>query len=170
MGPLIPLFRTFGDICPGFQSKDGSLACFLACVILKFTSGVTPADCIEVSMAAEAFWSMYLQACPQALVEGSGLEPTTVHAAHSKHGHCKPFGHSTSARKKQFIPKGMESNQMNATIEFWRLSLCQSTSVDSITIKYNGQWTCWKRLELRHPRGTSLNLLSSFTGQGSHQI
>ena len=44
-----------GDVCPGFQSQGGTLACFLACVILRFTSGVTPADYIEVNMAAEHF-------------------------------------------------------------------------------------------------------------------
>ena len=26
MGPLTPLYWTFGDICPGFQSQDGPLA------------------------------------------------------------------------------------------------------------------------------------------------
>ena len=26
VGPLIPLFRTYGDVCPGFQSQGG-LAC-----------------------------------------------------------------------------------------------------------------------------------------------
>ena len=89
LGPLIPLFWTSGDICPGFQSKGGSLACFLTCVVLRFTSGATPADCIEVSMAAKPFQTTYLQMCPQALVEDwarPGLEPMTVHAAHSKHG------------------------------------------------------------------------------------
>ena len=55
MGLLIPLFWTSGDVYPGFHSQGGSLACFLACVIIRFTSGVTPADCIEVSMAAEPF-------------------------------------------------------------------------------------------------------------------
>ena len=50
VGPLIPLFWTSGDVCPGFQSQSGSLACFLACVILRFTSGMTPA---KVSMAAD---------------------------------------------------------------------------------------------------------------------
>ena len=37
-------YSCFGDICPGFQSQGGSLACFLTCVILRFTFGVTPAD------------------------------------------------------------------------------------------------------------------------------
>ena len=34
-------FWTSGEVCPGFQSQGGSLLCFLACVILGFTSGVT---------------------------------------------------------------------------------------------------------------------------------
>ena len=60
MGPLIPLLQTSGDICPWFQSQGGSLfACFLTCVILRHTSGVTHANCIEVSMAAEPFQSTY---------------------------------------------------------------------------------------------------------------
>ena len=52
-------------------SKPGwvSFACFLACVTLRFTSGVIPADCVEVSMSAEPFWSTYLQTCPQALTK-----------------------------------------------------------------------------------------------------
>ena len=29
MGPLIPLLWTSGDVCPGSQSQDGSLACML---------------------------------------------------------------------------------------------------------------------------------------------
>ena len=69
VGPLIPLFCTSGDFCPGLKSQGGSLVCFLTSVILRFTSGVTPADCIEVSIAAKSFWSTYLQTCPQALVE-----------------------------------------------------------------------------------------------------
>ena len=48
---LIPLFWTSGDICLGFQSQGRSLACFLACVILRFISGVTSAHFIEVGMA-----------------------------------------------------------------------------------------------------------------------
>ena len=50
----------------------GRMDPFLTCVILRFTSGVTPADCIEVSMAAEPFQSRYLRTCPQALVEVRG--------------------------------------------------------------------------------------------------
>ena len=63
------MFWTSDDICPGFQSHGGSLACFLACVILRFISGARLTDCIEVSMAAVPFQSTYLQImCPQALV------------------------------------------------------------------------------------------------------
>ena len=43
------------DVCPGFESQGGFLACFLTCVILRLTFSVTPADCIEYSMAAEPF-------------------------------------------------------------------------------------------------------------------
>ena len=55
MGPLIPLFWTSGNVCPGFQHQGGSLACFLAWVILRFTSGVIPVNCKGVSMAAKPF-------------------------------------------------------------------------------------------------------------------
>ena len=84
----------YGDVCPGFQSQGRSLTCFLTCVILRFTSGVTPADCIEVSMAAKSFQFMYLQTCPQALAE--------VHFSNSWPSmwwaqRCIPFGHSGSA-------------------------------------------------------------------------
>ena len=56
MGPLIPLFWTSDDVSPGFQSQGGSLACVVLSPayheFLRFTSGTTPADCIEVSMVA----------------------------------------------------------------------------------------------------------------------
>ena len=55
MGSLIPLFWTSGDVCPGFQSQGGSLARFVACVILRFNSGVTPADSIKFGMATKPF-------------------------------------------------------------------------------------------------------------------
>ena len=48
--PLILLFLTSREVCPGFQSQGGSLfACFFACMILKFTSAATPAHCVEVN-------------------------------------------------------------------------------------------------------------------------
>ena len=47
VGPLIPLFWTSGDICPGFQSQGG-FPCLCASSpvynrFLRFTSGATPA-------------------------------------------------------------------------------------------------------------------------------
>ena len=73
-------------------SQGGSLAWFNASVILRFTSGVTLADCIEVSMAAKPFRSMYLQIlCWQAMV---GVR---THNHYATAQHCKPFGHSGSA-------------------------------------------------------------------------
>ena len=59
--PLIPLFWTSGDVYPEFQRQSESLVCFLSSVILRFTSGGTPADCTEVSMSADPFPSIYLQ-------------------------------------------------------------------------------------------------------------
>ena len=32
MGLLIPLFWTFRDVCPGFQSPGGLFACVLSCL------------------------------------------------------------------------------------------------------------------------------------------
>ena len=52
MWPLIPLFWTSGDVCPGFQSQGGFPQLCASSpahnIFLRFTSGVTPADCIEV--------------------------------------------------------------------------------------------------------------------------
>ena len=47
--------------------------CFTACVILRFTTGVTFADCVEVSMAAEPFQSMYSSIPFNHSGSGSGL-------------------------------------------------------------------------------------------------
>ena len=54
--PLIPLFCTSGDIPPGFQSQGGSLfVCFLECVICRFTTGVTHADCNRDQHGSQTF-------------------------------------------------------------------------------------------------------------------
>ena len=42
---------------------------FVGPLMLRFTSSVTPADCIKVSLVAEPFRSTYLQTCPKPLVE-----------------------------------------------------------------------------------------------------
>ena len=57
VGPLIPLFWTSGDVCPGFQSQVGS-PCLHASLpkctrILRFTSGATPAEVLAASMACQ---------------------------------------------------------------------------------------------------------------------
>ena len=38
MGPLIPLLWTSGDVCPGVQSKGGSLACMLCHLCATYSS------------------------------------------------------------------------------------------------------------------------------------
>ena len=57
------LFWTSDDVYLGFQSQGGSpcLRVSLPSCILRFTSGVTPADLLAASMAAELFSSTYLR-------------------------------------------------------------------------------------------------------------
>ena len=59
MGSLIPVFWTSCDDCPVFQSHGGySSLCALspACnEILRFMSGMIPADLLAVNMVAEPF-------------------------------------------------------------------------------------------------------------------
>ena len=84
MGPLTPLFWTSGDVCPGFWSQSVSLfACFLTCAILRFTSSVTPVDCIEVSISIGGGSGQALNSWP------------SVWWAQ----HCIPLGHSSLASK-----------------------------------------------------------------------
>ena len=56
---LIPLFWTSEDVCPGFQSQGWSLGSHASSPtyngFLRFISGVTPADRLSVSIAAESF-------------------------------------------------------------------------------------------------------------------
>ena len=119
-GPLIPLFWTSGYISPGFQNQGGSLACFLTCVILRFTSSVTPAGCKEVSMVAEPFQSTYLQMCLQVLVEvqaGPGLKPMTIRAVRSKHS---AVNHSATPARPD-IHLFVDIMSYHASIAFWLL-------------------------------------------------
>ena len=61
--PLISLFWISGDICPGFQSQYGFLACLPRRQHTRksrFTSDATPADLLPGSMAARPFRSIYL--------------------------------------------------------------------------------------------------------------
>ena len=60
MGPLIPLYRTSGDVSSRFQSQSGQplfVSSGGTCVTfsLKFSSGVTPADVLVASMTVEPF-------------------------------------------------------------------------------------------------------------------
>ena len=57
MGPLIPLFRTSGDICLRFQNHCGSLVCMPLCLhaIVSsdlYSTDVTPAGLLMSSIAA----------------------------------------------------------------------------------------------------------------------
>ena len=61
VGPLIPLFWTSSDVCPGFQSQDGSPHYHASLPvpnrILRIISGLMPADC----MAAKPFPSTIIE-------------------------------------------------------------------------------------------------------------
>ena len=63
--PLIPLFWTSGDVCPGFSSQGGSSCLHASSLahnrILRFIFGATPADFLAVSMAAKPFSPTYLR-------------------------------------------------------------------------------------------------------------
>ena len=82
VGLLIPLFWTSGDVCSGFQSQGGSLACFLTCVILRFTSG----DC-RSQYGSQVFLIHIPADVSTGIGGGSGLESITVRATRSKYGH-----------------------------------------------------------------------------------
>ena len=68
VGPLISLFWTSGEVCPGFKPGYTSLKCLLLSCngFLRFTSDVTSIDCIEVRMTAKLFRPTYLFTNPQA--------------------------------------------------------------------------------------------------------
>ena len=57
MGPLTALFWTSDDFCLGFQSQGGCLHSSLPVCkrILRFTSGVTPADLLAGNIASRWF-------------------------------------------------------------------------------------------------------------------
>ena len=55
-GTLIVSFGFLVMSALGFKPRvDPFCACVLACMILRFTSGATPTDCVEVSMACDPF-------------------------------------------------------------------------------------------------------------------
>ena len=60
VGPLIPLFWTFGDVSSGFQSQSEQTYFMHILHVLRFTSGATPADVLATTMAAEPFSSTVL--------------------------------------------------------------------------------------------------------------
>ena len=86
VGPLIPLFWTSGDDCPGFQSQGEFLhLCSLSPVcngFPRFTCGVTPVDILTASMAVKPFHSCF---CMQALYSSPGSSIMLPHSNVMRH-------------------------------------------------------------------------------------
>ena len=92
VGPLIPLFWTSGDVCPGFQSQGG-LACMLSCLraipqVHLWCNTCRPLDSQHGSRATLTHilaavrrihknWWFQGQSRSSNLWPGLGLEPTT---------------------------------------------------------------------------------------------
>ena len=77
-GATDTLFRISGNVCPGFQNQGRISFCgFLTCVVLRFTSGVTLANCTDVSMTAKPF-DPYILADVSTSI-GGGLAGSQTH-------------------------------------------------------------------------------------------
>ena len=84
VGPLILLFWTSGDVCPGFRSQGGSLACMLSHLCAMDSSDSTLVQYLLLYSSqqgsqsfSESFEPLYLQMYLQTFM---GLKPTTEHA------------------------------------------------------------------------------------------
>ena len=106
VGPLIPLFRTSGDVCPGFQSQGG-LACMLSCLraipqIHLWCDTCRPLDGQHGSRATlthilaavrrihKHWWRRGRSRSPN-LWTGPGLEPATLPCRSTAHLTTRPF-------------------------------------------------------------------------------
>ena len=73
--PLLPLFWTSGDVCPGFQNQGGFLCMGASKRFLRFTSGGALADFLVASMPAKLFLITYLHTS----IESSPVHDRTLH-------------------------------------------------------------------------------------------
>ena len=106
MGPLIPLFRTSGDVCPGFQSQGG-LACMLSCLraipqIHLWCDTCRPLDGEHGSRATlthilaavrhiHKHWWHQGRSRGSNLWPGPGLKPATLPCRSTAHLTTRPF-------------------------------------------------------------------------------
>ena len=96
----------------------------------RFTSGATPADCIEVSMAAEPFWSTNLQT---SIGGGSGQTRARTHdrpCRTMQSLRCIPLGHSGSADCD-----GVESTKHNDGIKQWCCEMSNNDDVKLLSVR-----------------------------------
>ena len=96
VGPLIPLFWTSGDVCPGFQSQGG-LDCMLSCLSaipqihlwcdtcrpldIQHGSRATLTNILAAVRRIHKHWWCRGRSHGSNLWPGPRLEPTTYHAA-----------------------------------------------------------------------------------------
>ena len=113
VGPLIPLFRTSGDVCPGFQSQGG-LACMLSCLrtipqIHLWCNTCRPLDGQHGSRATlthilaaviriHKHWWRRGRSRGSNLWPGPGLEPATLPCHSTAHLTTRPFRLGTSMK------------------------------------------------------------------------
>ena len=106
MGPLIPLFRTSGDVCPGFQSQGG-LACMLSCLRAipqihlwcdtcrpldgKHGSRATLTHVLAAVRRIHKHWWRRGRSRGSNLWPGPGLEPATLPCRSTAHLTTRPF-------------------------------------------------------------------------------
>ena len=86
----------------GFKARGGSLTCVFspACnEFLRFTSSATPVEWYRCQHGSRPFL-IHIPDVSASIGGGSGLQPTTVRAAHSKHG---AVNHSATLARLQIL-------------------------------------------------------------------
>ena len=171
----------------GFKvTMDPLLAYFLTCVILRFTSGATPADCIEVSMAGRPFQYIYLQ-----IPCGEGLNPWPYMLYHSAVYHSATWAWKSillsndhvyyllMMRRKRKATKLTNQNclKCNFILPYW-FNRTNSTYAIKITFIYssrkvNLQWyltnVCFSHWSAHSPTIYSYGFYYKYTSETSLQ-
>ena len=91
VGPLIPLFWTSGDVCPGFQNQGGFPRLHASSPVhngfLRFTSGVTPAFSTNMGVHCISVYTAWLARLFLNLINGKFSQNQTWMDSHN----MKPY-------------------------------------------------------------------------------